>query len=157
MAHPVNKTKALRGWRRAGVSQLIVPANQPIQAVERGKLVFILPKEGNRNHLNITLPFLLPQSPVTSAGQKSHPIPAVGTLSKKKKSAVNYHIKSNQERGKRAGMNFFLFWGLAGYNLNRVLHLNTAGGQALATALLKVGVVNKWLVILFRGSGRNVK
>jgi len=50
---------------------------------------------------------------------------------------VNYHIKSKQERGQKSKQHFLPVLGLGWLQSSRVLHLNIAGGQALATALLK--------------------
>lgn len=87
---------------------------------------------------------------VPSAGQESHPTPSVGTLSKTKKSAMNYHIKSNKGRKQRLSSCFVDCW----LQANRVLNMNSSGGKAQATVLsIKVSVVNKWLGSLFWGSG----
>ena len=87
---------------------------------------------------------------VPSAGQESHPTPSVGTLSKTKKSAMNYRIKSNKERRQRLSSCFVDCW----LRANRTLNTNISGGTAIATILsIKVNVVNKWLGSLFWGSG----
>lgn len=47
---------------------------------------------------------------VPSAGQESHPTPSVGTLSKTRKSAMNYRIKLNKQRRQRLSSCFVDCW-----------------------------------------------
>lgn len=106
--------------------------SRPLPRAGGGKnLFYFLAGQGRMTSVNHSLFVEAGMATVPSAGQESHPTPSVGTLSKTKKSAMNYHIKSNKERRQRLSSCFVDSW----LRANRALTMNISGGTAIATIL----------------------
>lgn len=75
--------------------------SRPLPRAGEGKILFYSPAgQGRMTSVSHSLFMEAGMAAVPSAGQESHPTPSVGTLSKTKKSAMNYRIESNKERSR---------------------------------------------------------